>query len=158
MTFRLKLTHYHHSAHVLVSDLRASTVYARFQEEFPELLESPPVLRWLDADGDWIEIQPGSVKTFEEDDFEIIIKEQIVLKGIAHIQSGDVDGLPPISNILIVTKPDPKLYKLTSELAYNEMMAENPSWADRLQFWTTLDCDKYAKQIHLVVTMGGDGT
>ncbi|KAG0084920.1 hypothetical protein BGZ92_009464 [Podila epicladia] len=89
MTFRLKLTHYHHSAHVLVSDLRASTVYARFQEEFPELLESPPVLRWLDADGDWIEIQP------DNKDFEIIIKEQIVLKGIAHIQSGDVDGLKP---------------------------------------------------------------
>ncbi|KAG0351633.1 hypothetical protein BG005_008870, partial [Podila minutissima] len=58
MTFRLKLTHYHHSVHVLVSDLQASTVYARFQEEFPELMESPPVLRWLDADGDWIEIQP----------------------------------------------------------------------------------------------------
>ncbi|KAF9300808.1 hypothetical protein BGZ74_007492 [Mortierella antarctica] len=177
MTFRLKLTHYHHSVHVLVSDLQASTVYARFQEEFPELMESPPVLRWLDADGDWIEIQP------DNKDFETILKEQIVVKGIAHIQSGDTDGLPPISNILIVTKPDPKLYKLTRDLAvyllatfptitifvdknlqertsfkYNEMMAENPSWADRLQFWTTLECDKYAKQIHLVVTMGGDGT
>ncbi|KAG0084921.1 hypothetical protein BGZ92_009465, partial [Podila epicladia] len=31
--------------------------------------------------------------------------------------SRNVVKLPPISNILIVTKPDPKLYKLTSELA-----------------------------------------
>ncbi|KAF9311213.1 hypothetical protein BG003_007663 [Podila horticola] len=177
MTFRLKLTHYHNSVHVLVPDLRVNTVYARFREEFPEFLESPPVLRWQDTDGDWIEIQP------DDKDFETIIKEQVVSKGIAHIQSGDNDGLPPISNILIVTKPDPKLYKLTKELSnyllatfpavtihvdknlqertsfkYNEMIAENPSWADRLKFWTTLDCDKYAKQIHLVVTMGGDGT
>ncbi|KAF9212042.1 hypothetical protein CPC16_006895 [Podila verticillata] len=177
MTFRLKLTHFHNSAHVLVPDLRANTINTRFREEFPEIMESPPVLRWQDTDGDWIEIQP------DDKDFETIIKELVMLKGIAHIQSGDIDGLPPISNILIVTKPDPKLYKLTKELSvyllatfpavtiyvdknlqdrtsfkYNEMIAENPSWADRLQFWTTLDCDKYARQIHLVVTMGGDGT
>ncbi|KAF9320120.1 hypothetical protein BG006_002859 [Podila minutissima] len=106
MTFRLKLTHYHHSVHVLVSDLQASTVYARFQEEFPELMESPPVLRWLDADGDWIEIQPGIVKMFEEEvDFEIILKEQIVVKGIAHIQSGDIDGVyEPIQLSSLMTR------------------------------------------------------
>ncbi|KAF9420081.1 hypothetical protein BGZ94_009219 [Podila epigama] len=91
--------------------------------------------------------------------------------------------LPPISSILIVTKPDPKLYKLTKELSvylletfpgvtihvdkklldrssfrYEEMLAKHPSWADRLRFWTTLECDKYAQDIHLVVTLGGDGT
>jgi NAD+ kinase len=82
-----------------------------------------------------------------------------------------------------VTKPDPKLAKLTKELSvwlietfpgvtlfvdkklqnrsafkYQEILDQNPSWKDRLQFWTK-DCQTCKdKQIHLAVTLGGDGT
>jgi len=84
---------------------------------------------------------------------------------------------------LIVTKPDPKLSKLTKDLSvwlldtfpgitlfvdkklqgrssfkYQEILDQNPSWSDRLQFWTK-DCQACKeKQIHLAVTLGGDGT
>ncbi|KAK3834647.1 MAG: ATP-NAD kinase-like domain-containing protein [Linnemannia elongata] len=105
-----------------------------------------------------------------------------VMDSFDHL-SRTVVKLPPISNILIVTKPDPKLSKLTKELSiwlidtfpwitlfvdkklqgrssfkYQEILDQNPSWKDRLQFWTK-DCQTCKdKQIHLAVTLGGDGT
>ncbi|GJJ74844.1 NAD+ kinase [Entomortierella parvispora] len=203
---RLKLTHSQKSVHVQVQDLRPDTIYARFQEEFPES-GAESTLRWNDSDGDWIEIHKS------DPDFEAILLAVMQKSGIVHIRSGETNGsyeptelaqllqryekvmdtfdnlsrnivkLPPISNILIVTKPDQKLAKLTKELSiwlletfpgitlfvdkklqdrasfkYNEIIQHNPSWTDRLQFWT-LECHKNAsKQIHLALTLGGDGT
>lgn len=98
--------------------------------------------------------------------------------------SRNVVKLPPISNILIVTKPDTKLAKLTKEISiwlletfpgitlfvdqklqdrssfkYNEILQHNPSWTNRLQFWTLeTHKDSSQQQIHLAVTLGGDGT
>ncbi|KAG0306716.1 hypothetical protein BGZ98_001820, partial [Dissophora globulifera] len=91
--------------------------------------------------------------------------------------------LPPITNILIVTKPDLKLAKQTKELSiwlletfpaitifvdkklqnrtsfkYHEIIEHNPAWVERLRFWTH-ECHKDpVKKIHLAVTLGGDGT
>ncbi|KAF9365442.1 hypothetical protein BGX34_009967 [Mortierella sp. NVP85] len=205
--YTLKLTHYQHSVHVQVADLRPDTIYTRFAKEFPDCLDPSPVLRWLDSDNDWIRIRQ------DDQDFEAILKQTIGKSGIAHIQSGDATGayepagletlmkryekvmdlfdnlsrtivkLPPITNILIVTKPDSKLTKLTKELSlwllesfpgitlyvdkrlqdrsafrYKEIVEQDPSWKDRLRFWTW-ECHKDpAKQIHLAVTLGGDGT
>ncbi|KAG0215352.1 hypothetical protein BGX28_000092 [Mortierella sp. GBA30] len=207
MSLRLKFTHFQKSVHVQVPDLQPSTIYDRFLKEFPDFLDPVPVLRWLDSDEEWIEIR------HDDPDFESIMKQVLERHGIIHIQSGDVSGiyeptdlgtlmkryekvmdtfdslsrtvvkLPPISNILIVTKPDPKLTKLTKELSvwllehftgvtiyvdkklqerssfkYKEILEQHPSWSDRLQFWT-LECHKNsAKEIHLAVTLGGDGT
>ncbi|KAF9107872.1 hypothetical protein BGX29_004476 [Mortierella sp. GBA35] len=134
-------------------------------------------LRWLDSDGDWIEIRR------EDKDLEQILMQVVGKNGMVHIRSGDSSGLPPISNILIVTKPDPKLAKLTKNLSiwlletfpgitlfvdkelqdrasfkYQEIVDQNPSWKERLLFWTK-DCQTCKdKQIHLAVTLGGDGT
>ncbi|KAF9574784.1 NAD(+) kinase [Mortierella alpina] len=190
-----------------IMDLQPKTIYDRFLKEFPDVLDPSPVLRWLDGDEDWIEIRP------DDPDFEGIMSQVISKCGVVHIQSGDAIGvyeptqlgtlmrryekvmdtfdhlsravvkLPPISNILIVTKPDPKLTRLTKDLSiwllenfpgitiyvdrklqdrssfkYQEIIDQNPAWEDRLQFWT-LECHKNsAKQIHLAVTLGGDGT
>ncbi|KAG0282621.1 hypothetical protein BGZ96_000297, partial [Linnemannia gamsii] len=105
-----------------------------------------------------------------------------VMDSFDHL-SRTVVKLPPISNVLIVTKPDQKLAKLTKELSiwlietfpgitlfvdkklqgrssfkYQEILDQNPSWGDRLQFWTK-DCQACKeKQIHLAITLGGDGT
>ncbi|KAI7832647.1 ATP-NAD kinase-like domain-containing protein [Gamsiella multidivaricata] len=203
----LKLTHFHHSTHVQVEDLHPSTIIARFIKEFPECLDPSPVLRWLDGDGEWIEIRPDDL------DLEEVLKQVMERDGIIHIQSGDITGvfeptdlgtlmkryekvmdlfdnlsrtvvkLPPISNILIVTKPDRKLTKLTKELSiwllenfpgitvyvdrrlqeqstfkYHKILERNPAWKDRLQFWT-LECHKQSgKLIHLAIALGGDGT
>ncbi|KAF9155466.1 hypothetical protein BG015_009754 [Linnemannia schmuckeri] len=214
MTLRLKFTHGSHSVHVQVPDLRPATIYARFSSEFPDALKptststAAPTLRWLDSDGDWIEIRR------DDKDCEHILLQVVNKSGVVHIQSGftcsadepttqlgtlmhryekvmdafdhlsrTVVKLPPISNILIVTKPDPKLSKLTKELSvwlldtfpgitlfvdkklqgrssfkYQEILDQNPSWEDRLQFWTK-ECQTCKdKQIHLAVTLGGDGT
>ncbi|OAQ24463.1 ATP-NAD kinase [Linnemannia elongata AG-77] len=213
MAFRLKFTHDPHNVHVQVPDLRPATIYARFSSEFPDALTPTSMtaaaltLRWLDSDGDWIEIRR------DDKDFEQILLQVVNKNGMVHIQSGFTSGadeptqlgtlmhryervmdsfdhlsrtvvkLPPISNILIVTKPDPKLSKLTKELSvwvletfpgitlfvdkklqgrssfkYQEILDQNPSWNDRLQFWTK-DCQACKeKQIHLAVTLGGDGT
>ncbi|KAG0044541.1 NAD(+) kinase [Gryganskiella cystojenkinii] len=203
---RLKLTHCQKSVHVQVNDLQPDTIYDRFSKEFSDA-GSEPTLCWRDSDGDWIEIHKN------DSDFEVILQTVVEKHGIVHIQSGDTSGvyepaelgqllqryenvmdtfdhlsrnivkLPPISNILIVTKPDPKLAKLTKDISiwlletfpgitlfvdkklqdrssfkYDEILQHNPSWADRLQFWT-LECHKNSsKQIHLAVTLGGDGT
>ncbi|CAO3565897.1 unnamed protein product [Mortierella alpina] len=207
MTLRLKLTHFQNSVHVQVPDLQPKTIYDQFLKEFPDLLDPLPVLRWLNGDEDWIEIRQ------DDQDFEGIMNQVILKSGLVHIQSGDAIGvyeptqlgtlmrryekvmdtfdhlsravvkLPPISNILIVTKPDPKLTRLTKDLSiwllenfpgitiyvdrklqdrssfkYHEIINQNSAWEDRLQFWT-LECHKNsAKQIHLAVTLGGDGT
>ncbi|KAF8957800.1 hypothetical protein BGZ46_002096, partial [Entomortierella lignicola] len=91
--------------------------------------------------------------------------------------------LPPISNVLLVTKPDPKLAKLTKELSvwllehfpqvsvfvdeklkdrssfkYRHIIKQNPSWEDRIHFWEMGHYDGSREQIHLVVALGGDGT
>ncbi|KAI1297841.1 hypothetical protein EDD11_006907 [Mortierella claussenii] len=204
MGITLKFTHFQNSLHVQVPDLRFGTIYARFIKEFPDCMEPIPVLRWLDGDNDWIHIRKNDA------DLEAVLTQAVAKNGTVHIQSGDAAGvyepaaletlyekvmetfdqlsrtvvkLPPISNILIVTKPDPKLARLTKDLSiwlletfpditlyvdrklqdrssfrYHEILAHNPSWEDRLQFWT-LECHKdAAKQIHLAVTLGGDGT
>jgi NAD+ kinase len=86
-----------------------------------------------------------------------------------------------------VTKPDPKLTKLTKELSvwligtfpgitlfvdeklqnrssfkYQEILDQHPEWKDRMQFWNKDTCQGCGaskdKQIHLAVTLGGDGT
>ncbi|KAF9136071.1 hypothetical protein BGX30_011363, partial [Mortierella sp. GBA39] len=193
--------------------LRPETIYSRFSSEFPDALTPTSTttatlaLWWLDSDGDWIEIRR------DDKDFEHILLKIMNKRGMVHIQSGFTSGadepttqlgtlmhrqkvmdsfdhlsrtvvkLPPISNILIVTKPDPKLSKLTKELSvwlidtfpgitlfvdqklqgrssfkYQEILDQNPSWKDRLQFWTK-DCQACKdKQIHLAITLGGDGT
>ncbi|KAG0229462.1 hypothetical protein BGX31_006185 [Mortierella sp. GBA43] len=177
MTFTLKLTHYHHSVHVQVADLRPSTIYARFTKEFPDCLDPTPILRWLDGDSEWIQIRRDDL------DLEGVLKQIMDKNGSVHVQSGDASGLPPIASILIVTKPDSKLTKLTKELSlwllekfpgitlyvdkklqdrsafrYQEIVDQHPAWKDRLQFWT-FECRKDpVKQIHLAVTLGGDGT
>lgn len=82
-----------------------------------------------------------------------------------------------------MTKPDSKLTKLTKELSlwllenftgitlyvdqklkdrsafrYEEIVERDPSWKYRLQFWT-FECRRDpADEIHLAVTLGGDGT
>ncbi|KAF9906146.1 hypothetical protein EC991_000942 [Linnemannia zychae] len=194
MTHRLKFTHGPHSVHVQVPNLQPYTIYARFLTEFPDALIPPidspttntntaatakPTLRWLDGDGDWIEIRQ------DDKDFEQILLQVVDKSGLVHIQSGFTSWLPPISNVLIVTKPDPKLAKLTKELSiwlietfpgitlfvdkklqdrssfkYKEILDQHPEWNDRLQFWSKDDRKSGAKerQIHLAVTLGGDGT
>ncbi|KAF9579242.1 NAD(+) kinase, partial [Lunasporangiospora selenospora] len=177
MGWRLKITHYQTSVYIDVPNLRPGTILERFNIEFPECLEQSSVLRWLDSDGDWIEVRKG------DHNLEGILQDVVKKQGFAHVQSGDIAGLPPISNILIVTKPDPKLAKLTKELAiwllgtfqditiyvdkklqdqssfrYQEVVDSDPSFADRLRFWT-LNCHKDScQEIHLAVTLGGDGT
>ncbi|KAF9168739.1 hypothetical protein DFQ26_000006 [Actinomortierella ambigua] len=98
--------------------------------------------------------------------------------------SRNVVKLPAISNVLIVTKPDPKLNKLTKELSiwlletfpeltllvdkrledtssfkYNEIIEQCPSWKQRLRFW---GCEVHnnivPEDVHLAITLGGDGT
>ncbi|KAG9066565.1 hypothetical protein KI688_012473 [Linnemannia hyalina] len=202
MALQLKFTHGPHNIHVHVPDLRPATIYARFSSEFPDALTPTSTstatltLWWLDSDGDWIEIRRGMLVvvhaprgdlrllvSMNDKDFEHILLKIMNKSGMVHIQSGFTSGLPPISNILIVTKPDPKLSKLTKELSvwlidtfpgitlfvdqklqgrssfkYQEILDQNPSWKDRLQFWTE-DCQACKdKQIHLAVTLGGDGT
>ncbi|KAG0235668.1 hypothetical protein BGW42_004907 [Actinomortierella wolfii] len=92
--------------------------------------------------------------------------------------------IPAISNILIVTKPDPKLNKLTKELSiwlletypditllvdkrledtssfkYHEIVEQCPTWRSRLRFW---ECEIHQniapEDVHLAITLGGDGT
>ncbi|KAF9130226.1 hypothetical protein BGW39_003320 [Mortierella sp. 14UC] len=208
-----------------IMDLQPATIYARFSAEFPDgfapttnttttnaATTAKPMLRWLDSDGDWIEIRR------DDKDFEQILLQVMGKSGVVHIQSGftswvgepttqlgtlmhrqvyekvmdsfdhlsrTVVKLPPISNVLIVTKPDPKLAKLTKELSiwlmetfpaitlfidkklqdrsafkYQEILNQRPEWKDRMQFWSKDDCQggKKEKQIHLAVTLGGDGT
>ncbi|KAG0263905.1 hypothetical protein BGZ95_003693 [Linnemannia exigua] len=171
-----------------IMDLQPSTIYARFLTEFPDALTptitttAKPTLRWLDSDDDWIEIRR------DDKDFEQIMLKVVDKSGVVHIQSGFTSWLPPISNVLIVTKPDPKLGKLTKELSiwlmetfpgitlfidkklqgrssfkYQEILDLHPEWKDRMQFWSKDDCQgcgksKKEKQIHLAVTLGGDGT
>ncbi|KAF8927682.1 hypothetical protein BGZ58_010227 [Dissophora ornata] len=119
----------------------------------------------------------------DDQDLDVVLTQYIKKYGHVHIQSGDHTGLPPITNILIVTKPDPKLTKLTKDMTiwllakypsitvfvdkklqersafkYDEIVGLNPIWKERLQFWT-LECQRNStKQIHLAVTLGGDGT
>ncbi|KAG0376698.1 hypothetical protein BGX24_007345 [Mortierella sp. AD032] len=185
MAYRLKFTHGPRSVHVQVSNLQPHTIYARFLTEFPDALTPTATttakltLRWLDSDGDWIEIRQ------DDKDFEQILLKVVEKSGIVHIQSGFTSWLPPISNVLIVTKPDPKLAKLTKELSiwlletfpgvtlfidkklqdrssfkYQEILDLHPEWRDRMQFWSKEDCQGCGKekQIHLAVTLGGDGT
>ncbi|KAF9930082.1 NAD(+) kinase [Modicella reniformis] len=190
-----------------IMDLRPDTIYAHFTKEFPDFLDPAIVLRWLDSDNEWIQLRR------DDPDLEAVLKQVIENNRSVHIQSGDASGvyepaelatlmkryekvmdlfdhlsrtvvkLPPITNILIVTKPDPELTKLTKDLSlwlletfpgivlfvdkklqdrsafrYQEILEHNPSWKDRLQFWTW-ECHKSpSKQIHLAVTLGGDGT
>ncbi|KAG0024771.1 NAD(+) kinase [Entomortierella chlamydospora] len=158
-----------------IMDLRPDTIYARFMQEFPDC--TGPNLYWRDCDGDWIHIRQ------DDNDLEAILAQVIEKTGCIHIQSADVAGLPPISNILIVTKPDPKLAKLTKELTfwlletfpavavyvdkklekqssfkYRQNIEHNPSWKDRIHFWEADRCEKSAPKIHLAVALGGDGT
>ncbi|KAF9933098.1 NAD(+) kinase [Linnemannia zychae] len=215
MAFQLKFTHGSNSVHVLVPDLKPPTIYDRFSAEFPDAFTSSSpttttasTLRWLDSDGDWIEIKR------DDKDSESILVKVANANGIIHFQSGftsrtdqpttelstlmhryekvmdsfdnlslTVVKLPPITNILIVTKPDSKLAKLTKELSvylletfpaitlfvdkrlqeklsfkYQEIIDQNPNWKDRLLFWAAdLPCCKN-RPIHLAITLGGDGT
>ncbi|KAF9356609.1 NAD(+) kinase [Mortierella sp. AD094] len=119
----------------------------------------------------------------DDNDLEAVLAQVIEKTGSVHIQSGDVAGLPHISNILIVTKPDPKLARLTKELTvwlletfpgvavyvdkkleeqssfkYRHTIQHHASWKDRIHFWETDRCEDAAQKIHLAVALGGDGT
>ncbi|KAF9110268.1 hypothetical protein BGX27_006586 [Mortierella sp. AM989] len=207
MGLTLKLTHFQDSVHVQVPNLHPNTIYNRFMEEFPDYVDPSPTLRWRDIDGDWIYIRKDDM------DLEVILTQVVEKYGSVHIQSGDSTGgyeptdlgtlmkryervmdtfdlltrsivkLPPISNILIVTKPDPKLARLTKELSiwllenfagvtifvdkklqekssfkYRQVIEYNPTWKDRIHFWASDRCENKAPQIHLAVALGGDGT
>ncbi|ORZ28846.1 ATP-NAD kinase-like domain-containing protein [Lobosporangium transversale] len=52
---------------------------------------------------------------------------------------------------------DKKLQERPS-FKYHEFLEHHPTWKDRLQFWTFECHKKSSKQIHLAVTLGGDGT
>ncbi|KAF9432295.1 hypothetical protein BGZ76_011008 [Entomortierella beljakovae] len=190
-----------------IMDLQPHTIYTRFEKEFPDSAEQPQTLRWRDNDGDWILIRK------DDTELDGILSAIVKKNGDIHIQSGDASAvhepaelvtlmkryervmdtfdlltrsivkLPPISNILIVTKPDPKLSRLTKELTvwlienfqgisvyvdkklqdqpsfrYYETLKKHPSWKDRVHFWTKDRCDDNSHDIHLAVALGGDGT
>ncbi|KAF9977203.1 hypothetical protein BGZ73_006676 [Actinomortierella ambigua] len=160
-----------------LAHLKPATINAKFSDQFPDCIEEHPVLRWKDHEGDWITLSQSS-------DTQAILEKEAARSGILHVQSGDKSGIPAISNVLIVTKPDPKLNKLTKELSiwlletfpsitllvdkrlegtssfkYNEIVEQCPTWRPRLQFW---ECESHQnvapENIHLAITLGGDGT